>query len=152
LCGALSARRDAESELQLAVRLLNEVLDGVQSVRTGLHLCSGNWSTNEEVLLSGSYELLLAYIDQIKVDQLVLEFATPRAGDLALVRGRTQPEIGLGVVNPRTAELEDPQAVADRVRSLLDSYSPEQTFLNPECGFGTIANRPMNDVETATKK
>lgn len=154
MCGALSARRDAEAELQLAVRLLNDVLDGVGGgVRTGLHVCRGNWSTNEEVLLSGSYGPLITYLDQVNVDQLVLEFATPRAGDLQqIVSGRPQPEIGLGVVNPRTAELEEPGAIAERVRSLLGNYEPSQIFLNPDCGFGTFANRPMNDLETATAK
>jgi 5-methyltetrahydropteroyltriglutamate--homocysteine methyltransferase len=25
-------------------------------------------------------------------------------------------------------------------------------FLNPDCGFGTFSNRPMNTVETASAK
>ena len=29
---------------------------------------------------------------------------------------------------------------------------PERLFLNPDCGFGTFASRPMNTVEVATRK
>jgi 5-methyltetrahydropteroyltriglutamate--homocysteine methyltransferase len=50
-------------------------------------------------LLRGGYRPLKPYLEQVKVDQLVLEYATDRAGDLLKFEGK---ELGLGVVNPRT--------------------------------------------------
>ena len=31
-------------------------------------------------------------------------------------------------------------------------FEPEQIFLNPDCGFGTFAERPMNPADVAYKK
>jgi 5-methyltetrahydropteroyltriglutamate--homocysteine methyltransferase len=81
MCAALAARKDPAEELEFAVSLLNRVLAAVpDGVRTGLHVCRGNWSRNEETLLAGSYQPLAPYFARIAVDQLVLEYATPRAG------------------------------------------------------------------------
>ena len=152
MCGALAARRDAEAELALAVDLLNRVVDGISGPTLALHVCRGNWSTQEDVLLAGSYEPLIDVLARAKVDQLVLEFATPRAGDLALLDRLPEREIGLGAVNPRTPTLETPESIAVRVREALAFVAPERLSLNPDCGFGTFANRPMNDAATATAK
>ena len=119
----------------------------------GLHICRGNWSQNEEVLLKGSYHPLLPYLKRMKVQQFVLEFATPRAGGLeAIAELLEHKELGLGVVNPRTPEIEPPDQILGRVREALRYVPPERLFLNPDCGFGTFAQRPLNTPEIATKK
>ncbi len=61
-------------------------------------------------------------------------------------------EIGLGVVNPRTEEVESVEHIVARVEAALRFYRPEQIFLNPDCGFGCFANRCVNDEETAVRK
>jgi methionine synthase II (cobalamin-independent) len=89
----------------------------------------------------------------MKVRQFVLEYATPRAGDIGVVgRSLADREIGLGVVNPRTAESESVDEIAGRVEQALAFFPPERIFLNPDCGFGTFANRCVNDEATATAK
>ena len=149
MCAALAARKDPAEELEFAVALINRVVAGIEGVRTGLHICRGNWSQNEETLLRGSYHPLLPYLARIHVRQLVLEYATPRAGELLPVNGK---ELGLGVVNPRTADVEAVEGIVARVRDALRLLPPENIFLNPDCGFGTFSRRPMNSVEIATKK
>lgn len=129
------------------------MVEGVDEVRTGLHVCRGNWSRKEEVLLSGDYGRLLPALERMQVDQFVLEFATPRAGEVDLVgRALSHKELGLGVVNPRTAEPERVDEIVARAEQALKYYRPEQLFLNPDCGFGCFANRCVNDEETATEK
>jgi 5-methyltetrahydropteroyltriglutamate--homocysteine methyltransferase len=153
MCAALSTRSDPAEELAFATNLINRVVAGHPQVRIGLHVCRGNWSTQEGVLLHGSYGPLMQSFAQMAVDQLVLEYATPRAGELAVFGA--QPlgkELGLGVVNPRTEEIESPQAVAARVREALQYLPADAIFLNPDCGFGTFASRPMNTPERATAK
>ena len=98
MCAALAARRDPAEELEFAVSLVNQVLDGTSGVRTGLHVCRGNWSRNEATLLRGSYRPLAPYLERMRPQQLVLEYATERAGDIVPIPGK---ELGLGVVNPR---------------------------------------------------
>jgi 5-methyltetrahydropteroyltriglutamate--homocysteine methyltransferase len=61
-------------------------------------------------------------------------------------------EIGLGVVNPRSEGVESPDEIVAKVKQALRYFEPEQIYLNPDCGFGTFAERPMNDFETAAHK
>jgi 5-methyltetrahydropteroyltriglutamate--homocysteine methyltransferase len=149
MCAALAARRDPAEELELAVSLLNRVVEGIRDVRIGVHVCRGNWSRDETTLLSGGYQPLAPYLERLDVAQLVLEYATDRAGDLMPFGGK---ELGLGVVNPRTDVVESSTAIRAAVEDALHFYAPGQIFLNPDCGFSTFASRPMSNWETAAAK
>ena len=153
MCAALAARRDPTEELEFALQLMNETVSGIEGCRIGVHVCRGNWSRREDVLLEGNYGPLMPYLVQMNVDQLVLEMATPRAGEIAVFREyANEKEIGLGVVNPRSDEVEDAETIVKRVKALLQYFDPEKIFLNPDCGFGTFAERPMNTAEVAFHK
>jgi 5-methyltetrahydropteroyltriglutamate--homocysteine methyltransferase len=153
MCAALAASASPEGELELAVDLINRVVEGISGPTLALHVCRGNWSQKEEVLLEGSYDPLLPYFARMKVQQFVLEYATPRAGALqALQALPSTVQIGFGAVNPRTAELESPAQVASRVAQLAEFIAPERIYLNPDCGFGTFADRPVGTPDTAFKK
>jgi 5-methyltetrahydropteroyltriglutamate--homocysteine methyltransferase len=156
MCAALAARKDPAEELAFAVSLINRVVDEGASPPTadnrpilGLHVCRGNWSQDETTLLRGSYHPLAPYFRQVSVDQLVLEYATPRAGDFVPVDGKS---IGLGVVNPRSPQVESPQAIVDRVTTVLQHVPAAKVFLNPDCGFATFTTRAMNSAEVAKEK
>jgi 5-methyltetrahydropteroyltriglutamate--homocysteine methyltransferase len=149
MCASLAERGDPTQELQWAVDMLREVLAPAGNVRTGLHVCRGNWSRDESTLLRGSYAPLAEWFERVPVTQLVLEYATPRAGELISPGGK---ELGLGVVNPRSEDVETPEQIVARVESALLTVSPERLFLNPDCGFGTFSARPVNDAATAERK
>jgi len=153
MCAALSARRDPATELDFAVRLMNETVAGFDDVKFGVHVCRGNWSRKEEVLLEGNYGPLVPWLLQMQLDRLVLEFATPRAGELAVfAEYPSDKEIGLGVVNPRTDEVETPEQIVARVREALQYFAPDKIYLNPDCGFGTFAERCVNTADVAYQK
>jgi 5-methyltetrahydropteroyltriglutamate--homocysteine methyltransferase len=153
MCAALSSRKDPTDELEFAVRLMNETVEGIDGVKFGVHVCRGNWSRKEEVLLKGNYGPLLPYLVQMNIDQLVLEMATPRAGELAVFKEyANEKELGLGVSNPRTDEIEPPEMIVQRVKELLKFYAPEKIYLNPDCGFGTFAERCVNTSDVAYRK
>jgi 5-methyltetrahydropteroyltriglutamate--homocysteine methyltransferase len=149
MCAALSARRDPAEELEFAVALINDVTTGIDGLRLGLHVCRGNWSRDERTLLRGGYQALAPYLNRLRITQLVLEYATDRAGAIVAFDDK---EIGLGVVNPRTEEVETPAQIRDAVEKALDLYPAGRVFLNPDCGFGTFSNRPMNTREIAAAK
>jgi 5-methyltetrahydropteroyltriglutamate--homocysteine methyltransferase len=132
---------------------MNGVVSGVGGVRKGVHVCRGNWSKREEVHLEGDYTPMLPFLVQMEVDQLVLEMATPRAGEIDVFKeyGNAK-ELGLGVVNPRGDRIEDPAEIVARVEQLLEYFDPDKIFLNPDCGFGTFAERPLNPPEVAAAK
>ena len=153
MCAALPQRRDPTEELEFAVRLMNQTMEGISGIKTGVHVCRGNWSRREDVLLTGNYGPMLPYLVQMNVDQLVLECATPRAGEMEVFKEyRNEKEIGLGVVNPRTDEIESPQQIVDKVKQILEYFDPDKVYLNPDCGFGTFAERSVNTPGTAEKK
>jgi 5-methyltetrahydropteroyltriglutamate--homocysteine methyltransferase len=153
MCAALSSRKDPTDELEFAVRLMNDTVDGIDGVKFGVHVCRGNWSRKEEVLLKGNYGPLLPYLTRMHIDQLVLEMATPRAGELEVFKEyANEKELGLGVVNPRTDEIESPALIVQRVKQVLKFFEPEKIYLNPDCGFGTFAERCVNTPETAYRK
>lgn len=118
-----------------------------------MHVCRGNWSKQEEVLLRGDYARLLPALEPMRINQFVLEYATPRAGDIDVVgRKLADRELGLGVVNPRTDEVEPVEVIMSKAEKALEYYRPEQLFLNTDCGFGCFASRSVNVEEVAYKK
>lgn len=149
MCAALAERKDPAQELELAVDLINRVVTGIEGITTGVHVCRGNWSQDESTLLEGSYAPLVPYLSRLHVDQLVLEYATPRAGELVPFEGKS---LGLGVVNPRSEVVETPEEIIARAEKALRHFRPEQLYLNPDCGFGTFSNRPINTGEIARRK
>ena len=153
MCAALAARKDPAEELAFAVSLINRVVEPMQGAEqrpiVGLHVCRGNWSQDETTLLRGSYHPLAPDFRQMNVAQLVLEYATPRAGECVPVAGKS---LGLGVVNPRVPEVESAQQIVTRVEEVLAHVPARQVFLNPDCGFATFTSRAMNSADVAAVK
>ena len=153
MCAALAAKADPADELELAVDLVNRVVAGVAGTITAVHVCRGNWSREESVLLQGDYAPLLPYLARMHVQQFVLEYATPRAGpEHLLAQLPRKTSVGFGAVNPRTEPVEDPAAIAARAGALADLLGPGRVFLNPDCGFGTFAERPVATEAVACRK
>jgi 5-methyltetrahydropteroyltriglutamate--homocysteine methyltransferase len=142
MCATVASRADPAEELEFAAGLMNRVVDGLEGVRTGVHICRGNRSRQERLLLSGSYPPLAPYPARLNVDQLVLEFATPRAGELGALLGcepiRQNNELGLGVTNPRTEDVDLVESITAGVDECLQWLRTGQIFLNPDCGSGTF--------------
>lgn len=126
---------------------------GIEGPRIGVHVCRGNWSRREEVHLSGDYGPLLPAFAAMDVDQFVLEYSTPRAGNVAVTgEALADREIGLGVVNPRSAGVETVPEIVSRAERALAYHPPEKIWLNPDCGFGCFANSCVADEATAVAK
>ena len=65
--------------------LLKPVFEEIRKyddVLSAMHVCRGNWTVDETVLLEGAYDRLGNFFDQQDVDMLALEFSTPRAGEV----------------------------------------------------------------------
>jgi 5-methyltetrahydropteroyltriglutamate--homocysteine methyltransferase len=139
--------------LNYAAELINRVVEGFENIRTGIHVCRGNWSRKEETLLKGDYLPLLPAFTKMNVDQFVLEYATPRAGEIEIIgKALAHKELGLGVINPRTDEIESVEFIVEKVEEALRYFPAEQIFLNTDCGFGCFAERCVNDEKNAFEK
>ena len=60
--------------------------------------------------------------------------------------------LGLGCVNPRIPRVETVDEIVGKVEKALEFLPPEKIWLNPDCGFATFANRPVNTFDIIEKK
>lgn len=158
MCASLSEKKDPSDELAFAKYLLKEVFREVDRTRSrvGLHICRGNWSRDETILLTGSYTPLLDLFEAVKADIYFLEYSTERAGDISSLfsRDNTLSDItlGLGVMNPRRDETEEPEKIISQIQAALNYLTPDKIMLNPDCGFATFSKKPVNRVEFIEQK
>jgi 5-methyltetrahydropteroyltriglutamate--homocysteine methyltransferase len=153
MCGALSESRGPDVELAFARDLINAVLADMPSDRTAIHVCRGNWTPDESVALSGSYEPLIGTLADLKVGTYLLEMCTPRAGEMeVLKRLPDNARIGVGVVNQKRGEIESIGEVTDKIRKAISTFGNDRILLHPDCGFATFADNPICDASEAEQK
>jgi 5-methyltetrahydropteroyltriglutamate--homocysteine methyltransferase len=158
MCAALSERKDPKEELEFASSLIGQIMEHINGTKTvaSLHVCRGNWSKNESILLTGPYTPLLELFVKVNPDLLTLEFSTPRAGELSSLLADSRivehTALGLGVINPRTDEIETLDIILSRVEEALTYLPKERLWLNPDCGFATFSNSPVNILENISCK
>ena len=158
MCAALSEKKDPTEELKFATKLIKSVISYAKEkgILVSLHVCRGNWSRDESILLTGPYTPLLPLFEETLPNILTLEFSTPRAGEISSLLSSTLIKenciLGLGVMNPRTDEIESLENILSRVEEVLRFIPKEQIWLNPDCGFATFANRPVSTMDIIDKK
>lgn len=153
MCGTLGEKRDPAEELAFAGELLRDVLAGFPRDRLALHVCRGNWSRDEAVALTGPYTPLMGLFQSLPVGTFFLEMATPRAGELEVLRNLpVEARIGLGVVNQKLDRVESVDEITARVEAAIQLFGVDRIFLNPDCGFATFADNPLASAEMAERK
>lgn len=162
MCAALSEKKDPTEELKFATHLIKSVMDYIKEkakekpILSSLHVCRGNWSKDESILLTGPYTPLVELFEKTAPNVLALEFSTPRAGELDSLLSsekiRKNSILALGVINPRTDTIETVQSIVNRAKEALKFIPKERLWLNPDCGFATFANRPVNTLDIITEK
>jgi 5-methyltetrahydropteroyltriglutamate--homocysteine methyltransferase len=144
---------DPEAEMRKATDWLNAILDGIQGVTLAVHLCRRNWGRRGWGA-AGGYEAIWPHVQRLKVNQLMLEFSIPVAGDMAILRDLpSNVKIGLGCVDVRFPEVDAPELIASRVEKALPYVAAERISLNPDCGFapGKDHEIPMEEAYAKLK-
>jgi 5-methyltetrahydropteroyltriglutamate--homocysteine methyltransferase len=139
---------DPDRELDYAVDLLNSVLEGADGVTTAIHLCRRNKGRGGWVG-EGGYGPIVPALRRLRVDQYMLEFTIPVAGDEAVLRELPDDrQIGLGCVDCRGEQIDSPETIAARVRGALRHVGAERLLLSPDCGFapGSAAEIPLDEA------
>jgi len=153
MCGALSEKGDVEHELAFAEDLVNRVVRGVDRRRTALHVCRGNWTTDESVVLSGTYHPLLPFFRRLDVGTLLLEFCTSRAGEIEDLDGIPDDvRVGIGVVNPKDPRVESVEEITTKAQTAIRKFGADRVILTPDCGFATFADTPITAASVAEGK
>jgi 5-methyltetrahydropteroyltriglutamate--homocysteine methyltransferase len=153
MCGALSGKNDPQTELAFARELINAVTAGFPAERIGVHMCRGNWTPDESKALCGNYNPLLDTLSQLNVGTLFLELCTPRAGEIAILKGLPDHfRIGVGVCNQKLSEVEMLDDVIRKGEQAIQIFGKERVLLNPDCGFATFADNPVSSDRVAEAK
>ena len=140
--------RILKREMDLCVDLLNQIISGVDGIQIAIHLCRRN-KGREGWIGEGGYEPILRHLKRLKVDQYLMEFTIPVAGDLAVLKEIPEDKtIGLGCVDCRGEHIDTPEEIVARVENALRHLSPERITLNPDCGFapGSAAEIPIDEA------
>ncbi|MBI2444289.1 MAG: cobalamin-independent methionine synthase II family protein [Candidatus Magasanikbacteria bacterium] len=139
---------DPEAELAEACRLVNATVEGITGATTALHLCRRN-KGRRGWIGEGGYEPIIPALANLRVNQLVMEYSIPVAGDLRALRLLPQRfTVGLGCVDCRFAHIDTPEEIVARVQRALRYVPAERIILNPDCGFapGSQAEVPLDEA------
>jgi 5-methyltetrahydropteroyltriglutamate--homocysteine methyltransferase len=130
-----------------AADAINHVLDGVLNEKA-VHICFGNYGGQPQ--LRGFWRDLIPFLNALRADHLVLEFARRGMDELDVLTD-LDPGIGLGigVVDIKDNEVETPDFIASRIERIVKTLGPERLrYINPDCGFWmlqrSVADRKMH--------
>lgn len=118
----------------LAAAGINRVL-AAASGEKAVHLCYGNYGG--QTIQKGTYEKLLAFLNALDADHLVLEIARRPPAELSLLK-EVKPSLGLGigVIDIKDNEVETPELVAGRIERAAKELGVERIkYVHPDCGF-----------------
>ena len=118
-------------DLPWALRAINEMVSGVNAHIT-LHICYGNRYGKPS--FEGSYQFLFPAILDAKVQAISMEFARRGEDDITLFKD-VPFQVGIGVIDVKTNEVESSGFVADRIRRALEVIPTERLIITPDCGL-----------------
>jgi 5-methyltetrahydropteroyltriglutamate--homocysteine methyltransferase len=144
---------DPEKLTNLYVEALNSVLRQRPPEMTAtMHLCRGNF--RGRWLSEGSYEAIAEKVfGSVAVDGFFLEFDTERAGGFEPLRFVPRGKrVVLGLVSTKSPELEEDEALKQRVEEAARFAPLSDLCLSPQCGFAsTVAGNPVTEEDEKQK-
>jgi 5-methyltetrahydropteroyltriglutamate--homocysteine methyltransferase len=141
---------DVRYEMDLCVDLINQTLDGIAGVETGMHLCHAHFDHRHAT--EGPYDLIMPALAKARVGTIFMEYATPVAGGMAsLARFPEGVRLGFGCIDHCDRRVETPEEVVARVKEAARYVDPGRITLHPDCGFSPSVQNPM-DLDEAYLK
>jgi 5-methyltetrahydropteroyltriglutamate--homocysteine methyltransferase len=117
-----------------AAQAINHALDGILNEKA-VHICFGNYGG--QPMLSGFWRDLIPFLNSLRADHLVLEFAR-RGYDELDVFAELDPRIalGIGVIDIKDNEVETPELIASRIERIVKAVGEQRLrYVHPDCGF-----------------
>lgn len=101
------------------------------------HVCRGNYHSHHA--FAGAYDPIAPYLfAEENVDAYYLEFDDARSGSFDSLRFVSDDKkVVLGLVTTKHAELEDEEAVIERINEAAEIIPLERLALSPQCGFAS---------------
>ena len=119
----------------IAAAGINRVLEAVAVGRRAVHLCFGNYGG--QTIQRGTYAKLIAFLDALEADHVVLELARRPEAELEVFREvKAELKLGIGVIDIKDNEVETPDQVARRIERAACCLGLERiAFVHPDCGL-----------------
>lgn len=118
----------------IAAAGINRVLEEVTTERA-VHLCYGNYGG--QTIQQGTYDKLIAFLNALNVDHVVLEIARRPEQELTMLNDvKSEIGLGIGVIDIKDNEVESPDLVARRIETAAATLGAERIqYVHPDCGF-----------------
>lgn len=145
---AFVTRYDQPAELDLAIQAMRRVLEGVPpEVLVFTHMCYGAFHEVYPKMLELPAHVFCLELSHISPELLDILRRHPYPPD----RG-----MGFGVVDAMDPRVESVDEIEQRIRLALQYFSPNQLWLNPDCGLQTLphdsaVNKLRNLVQAARR-
>lgn len=125
--------------VKFMVEAYNREVQGLDDVELWIHTCWGN-PNMQRVIENDSYrESFQLYLESCRGDVWTIETKDRNFREIELFapfKGNLKKKISVGVVSHRTLQVEQPETVADCIRTALKHIAPEQLIVSSDCGFG----------------
>jgi len=143
---------DPEAWLGEMIAFDNRLIEGFDGVTFGLHLCRGNHRSMWSV--EGAYDPIAERLfNEIKVDRLLLEYDSPRAGTFEPLRYvPSNKVVVLGLISTKEARVETRDEILPRIEEAAHFMPIERLALSPQCGFAsTLPGNLLGEAEQRQK-
>ena len=141
---------DVDHEIEQCIRCVNGATEGIEGVFLSVHMCHAHFNRRHGT--RGPYDLIIEALGRMNVQRFAMEFATPDAGGVDVLKDFPKDKIlGLGVIDHTDAHVETPQEVVARVEKAMEYVPKERITLNPDCGFAPSSANPMDFDEAYLK-
>jgi 5-methyltetrahydropteroyltriglutamate--homocysteine methyltransferase len=124
------------ADAPLAAKAMNLVLDAIdRGTERAVHFCFGNYGG--QTIQKGNWKKLLAFLNALHTDHLVLELAHRPKDDLDALKGIDKKiALGIGVIDIKVNHIETPDEVAARIEAVERKVGPGRVrWVHPDCGF-----------------
>ena len=118
----------------LAAEAINRILDAFEGEKA-VHLCFGNYGG--QTIQGGTWEALLAFLNALRTDHVVLELAHRPSEDLeSLAKVDDRIALGIGVVDVKANQVETADEVAKALEQAEFKLGEGRIrWIHPDCGF-----------------
>lgn len=141
---------NVNEEIDLCVEVVNETLNGVTGITTGIHLCHAHFDHQHGS--EGPLDLIMPGLARIRADIISIELATPVSGSMeCLSQFSKDANLGLGCIDHCDREIETPELVVRRVEEAMKYVDKERIILHPDCGFAPSVQNPIDWDEAYLK-
>ena len=158
LASMRSRGEDPDENLARSIAADNRVIEGVEGVAFGIHVCRGNSRAVDPATgrmvpqwhREGRYDAIAERLfTGLRHKRLLLEYDSDRAGSFEPLRFVPPDKIVvLGLVTTKSPEVERPDDLLRRIEEASHYVPVERLAISPQCGFASGATETLpEDVQ-----